>query len=153
MVMTDSDDQGVSSCDEGRSDDDDEGISGSSVDLFEGTTKLGNNSAGVKRSITDEDKIEVPCKKRSMKTEDDHTPLPDPYPLPKYYRADIEKALATGQLTKEVRSSFLSAVASSMLVFKRFPSRDDYVCVARTIIKKYPFLSSPAGTPYVSNFC
>ncbi len=84
-----------------------------------------------------------------MKTEDDHTPLPDPYPLPKYYRADIEKALATGKMTKETRSSFLSAVASSMLVFKRFPTRDDCVCVARTIINKYLFLSSPAGTPYV----
>ena len=47
-------------------------------------------------------------------------------------------------------SAFLSSVASAMLVFKRYPTKEDYVNVARSIIEKYDFMSSPAGTPYVS---
>ena len=86
-----------------------------------------------------------------MKTEDDAVPLPDPFPLPKHYRADVEVALANGKMTKETTSSFLSSIASAMLVYKRYPTHDDYVGVARTILQKYSFMASPVGTPYVSN--
>ena len=85
-----------------------------------------------------------------MKTEDDTVPLPDPFPLPKYYRADVETALVSGKMTKETMSTFLSAIASAMLVFKCYPTREDYICVARSVLQKYSFISSPAGTPYVS---
>ena len=47
-------------------------------------------------------------------------------------------------------SSFLSAVASAMLVYKRYPSKDDYISVARSVIEKYSFMSSLVGTPYLS---
>ncbi len=89
-------------------------------------------------------------KLKVIKTEDDAVPLPDPFPLPKYYRADVEIALASGKMTKETMSAFLSAVAGAMLVYKRYPTRDDYVCVARTVVQKYNFMSSPVGTPHVS---
>ena len=54
-------------------------------------------------------------RKRVHKTPDDSIPLPQPFKLPKHYRKDIEIALRTQKMTKETRSAFLSAVASSML--------------------------------------
>ena len=37
-----------------------------------------------------------------------------------------------------------------MLVYKKYPTREDYITVGRAIIEKYDFLSQPVGTPYVS---
>ena len=84
------------------------------------------------------------------KTDDDAIPLPNPFLLPKHFRADVEVALKSGKMTKETESAFLSAVASSMLIYKRYPTKDDYILVARTIVEKYKFMASPVGTPYVS---
>lgn len=89
-------------------------------------------------------------KRKIPKNEDDSVPLPDPFPLPKHYRADVEAALNSGKMTTETRSSFLSSVASAMLTYKRYPTKEDYICVARTVTKQYPFLASPTGIPYVS---
>ena len=93
-----------------------------------------------------------PKRPKVIKTEDVATPLPDPFLLPKYYRSDVEIALKNGKMTKETTSSFLSAVASAMLVYKRYTTKEDYICVARTILQKYPFMSSPVGAPYVRLF-
>ena len=82
-----------------------------------------------------------------MKTEDDAVPLPDPFPLPKHYRADVKVALANGKMKST--TSFISSVASAMLGIQHI---DDYVGVARTILQKYSFMASPVGTPYVSNY-
>jgi len=87
--------------------------------------------------------------KKIEKTEDDAIPLPDPFPLPKHYRSDVEVALKSKKMTTETRSCFILAVASAMLRYKRYPSRDDYVCVARAVLSQYPFLKSPTGTPHV----
>ncbi len=85
-----------------------------------------------------------------VKTEDDALPLPDPFPLPKHYRSDVEVSLAKGKMTKETTSAFLSAVGAAMLVHKRYPTREDYISVSRTVVQKYGFMSSPVGTPYAS---
>ncbi len=85
------------------------------------------------------------------KDEDDNTPLPQPFPLPKHYRLDVERALASGKMTKDTTCAFLSAVAAAMLVYKQYPSKSDYVNVSRSVVEKYSFFSSPAGTPYVSD--
>ena len=45
---------------------------------------------------------------------------------------------------------FLSDVASAMLRYKRYPTRDDYVSVVSAVIQAYPFLMSTSGRPYVS---
>ena len=92
-------------------------------------------------------------KRKLVKSEDDNIPLPDPFPLPKNYRSDVEIALKSGELTQETRSTFLSAVASAMLNYKKYPSKDDHCCVARSIIVKYPFMKSPVGATYVSINC
>ena len=84
------------------------------------------------------------------KTEDDSVPLPDPFPLPKHYPRHLEEALSEGKMSHRQKRAFITEVASSMLRFKRYPTRDDYVCVARSIIKKYPFFKQTTGKPYVS---
>ena len=94
--------------------------------------------------------ITTPKAQKIKKTEEDTVPLPDPFPLPKNFRSDVEVALGIGKMTSETRTSFLSAVASAMLRFKRYPTRDDYTNVARTIISKYSFFKSPTGIPHVS---
>ena len=94
-----------------------------------------------------------PAKKRKkvVKTEEDAIPLPDPYPLPAHYGADVEVALKNGKLTKSTRVAFLEKVATSMLYHKRYPTAADYDCVGRAIIEKYPFMkSSVARSPAVS---
>ena len=80
------------------------------------------------------------------KTEDDAVPLPDPFLLPKFYRADVELALKSSTMTEDTTRA---CVAASMFTYKRYPTADDYRN-ARVIINKYPFLKSPTGTPYVS---
>ena len=86
---------------------------------------------------------------RIVKSESDNVPLPDPFPLPEHYRSDVEAALRAGKMTSETRSCFISSIASAMLRYKLYPTRDDYVSVALTIIRKFPFLKSTTGTAYV----
>lgn len=88
--------------------------------------------------------------KRFLKTEDDSIPLPDPFPLPKHYQRNVEEALKSGKLTTKERRMFLSNIASSILRFKRYPSRDDYVSVSCAVVHTYPFLKATSGRPYVS---
>ena len=85
-----------------------------------------------------------------MKSEEDSIPLPDPFPLPKHYACDIEEALTKGKMSTRERQRFISEVASAMLCHKKYPDHNDYVCVARSIVKKYPFLKASDAKPYVS---
>ena len=96
------------------------------------------------------DQISLQNKKRIQKTEDDTVPLPDPCPLPKHYQRSVEEALKNGRMLTKERRMFLSDVASAMLRYKRYPTRDDYVSVASAVIQAYPFLMSTSGRPYVS---
>lgn len=88
-------------------------------------------------------------KRASVKA--DELPLPDPYPLPRNYRADVEVALKTGKMTAETSKSFYSSVAGSMLTFKRYPTKEEFARVATDIIRKYPFLKSQSKSPIVSD--
>lgn len=96
--------------------------------------------------------VELSTKRRkvSTKCEEDAVPLPDPFPLPKHYSTEVEVALKAGRLTNVTRQAFVGKVASSMLYYKRYPTSDDYINVGRTVIQKYPFMKSPAGSPAVS---
>ena len=82
---------------------------------------------------------------------EDRIPLPDPFPLPANYKANVEIALKTGRITSETQSSFLSIVTSAMYAYKKYPSCDDYMCVAKMIVGKYPFMKAvPPDPPCVS---
>ena len=90
--------------------------------------------------------------KSVVKSPEDSVPLPDPFILPKNYRPNVTSALSTGKMTMETSKAFLSAVASAMFTYKKYPTNDDYSNVARTIITKYPFMKSPTGKPYVNPY-
>lgn len=93
--------------------------------------------------------MDVP--KMIKKTKEESTPLPDPFPLPQNLRPDVHLALTTKRMTKTTRATFFSTIAAAMFQYKRYPSRDDYVCVARQIVSKYPFLGSKGfGAGHVS---
>ena len=54
-------------------------------------------------------------------------------------------------MTATAKAAFFSAIAAAMFQFKRFPSRDEKVSVAKQIVSKYPFLGTTGlGTTYVS---
>ena len=92
----------------------------------------------------------IAAKKRKIdKTEDDVIPLPDPFILPKHFPHDIEVALRRKALSTKEKQRFISEIASAILRFKRYPSREDYLCVARAVTEKYPFLKSSDGKRYV----
>ena len=76
--------------------------------------------------------------------------LPDPYEFPDNFRPDVELALSNKQLTKETAKAFISRVAAHIFTYKKYPSQDEYVSVARAVIAKYPFMKSPTGRPIVS---
>uniref|UniRef100_A0A1X7STT4 Uncharacterized protein n=1 Tax=Amphimedon queenslandica TaxID=400682 RepID=A0A1X7STT4_AMPQE len=63
--------------------------------------------------------------------------------------SDVEADVKIGKMSFKSRV-FMSDTASSMLAFKKYPTRDDYANVARTVLKEYPFLKSApgSGTPY-----
>ena len=90
-------------------------------------------------------------KRKIVKTKDDCTPLPDPFPLPKHFPQDVEVALKRKKLSSSEKRRFISEVASAMLRFKRYPSCEDYLCVSRAIVEKYPFFKSTDAKPYVRN--
>ena len=93
--------------------------------------------------------VEIP--KSIKKTKEDSTPLPDPFPLPTNYRPDVHLCLAKKKMTKTARAAFYTTVAAAMFQYKRYPSRDDFISVARQIIAKYPFLGSTSfGASHVS---
>uniref|UniRef100_A0A1X7TXL7 Uncharacterized protein n=1 Tax=Amphimedon queenslandica TaxID=400682 RepID=A0A1X7TXL7_AMPQE len=93
--------------------------------------------------------IEVKTKKKVHKVEEDMIPLPDPFPLPKHHKSDVEVALKQHKMSSTTRRQFISDVASTILGYKRYPTKEDYTNVARTIISTQPFLRAPpgAGTP------
>ena len=68
--------------------------------------------------------------KTISKSKDQDVPLPNPFPLPRNHRPDVETGLETGHMTYETESAFLSAVASSIFKYKKYPTKEDYIDVA-----------------------
>lgn len=89
-------------------------------------------------------------KKASSRELESHLHLPDPFPLPQNFRSDVEVALKAGQMTRETNKSFFSFLAGSILNFKRYPTKEELTRVATEVIRKYPFMKSPTGSPIVS---
>ena len=87
--------------------------------------------------------IEVKCIKKAkvVKTEEDMIPLPDPFPLPKHFKQDVEVALRERKMSTGTRQRFISDVAATMFGYKKYPSKDDYSNVARSIVNSYPCIS------------
>ena len=69
--------------------------------------------------------------------EDESKSLPNPFPLPVHFRPDVEVCLKQGQMTVVAKAAFFSTVAAAMFQFKRYPSHDEKVSVAKQIVAKY----------------
>lgn len=69
--------------------------------------------------------------------------IPDPFPFPPHYPPDIELGLQLKQLQPKQLAKFITRIANVMLLYKRYPTRNDYQSVARQVVSKYPFLKSP----------
>ena len=76
------------------------------------------------------------------KTKEKSTPLPDPFPLPTNFRPDVQLSLSSKRMCETTRASFFSTIAAAVFQYKRYPTCDDYVTVARQIVMKYPFLGT-----------
>ncbi len=95
--------------------------------------------------------IPLPSLVKRIKQED--TPLPDPFHFPKNYRPDVEACLAAKKMTGVARANLYTTIAHAMYQYKKSPSHDDYVSIARQIIEKHPFLAAKGmETSYVSFF-
>ena len=46
-----------------------------------------------------------------------------------------------------MRVAFTGEVAAALLCYKRYPTKEDYLNVSRAIIRKYPFMGAPVGSP------
>ena len=52
-------------------------------------------------------------------------------------------------MSSNEKQRFISDIASAMLCYKVYLSGDDYSNVARTVIKKYPFMKCSDTRPHV----
>ena len=122
--------------------------------LLEDEDEDNTNRSSLDANTTDVSLFDSSNSKKRRKVEkcaNDSIPLPNTFSLPKHFRRDVEVALETKQLTKETHSQFFSAVASSMLAYKRYPTAEDYRNVSVSICDKYEYMKSPVGSPYVHN--
>ena len=106
--------------------------------------------ASVKSEHTTSRKLKLATPPGIKKLKMKEQSLPDPYELPGNFRPDVELALSNKQMTKETTKAFISRVAAHIFTYKKYPSQDEYVSVARAVIAKYPFMKSPTGRPIVS---
>ena len=76
-----------------------------------------------------DDHIEQPdaCQRgcySSKQKVDDSIPLPEPCPLPKHFKSDVEADLKSGKMSFNSHRVFMSNIASSMLAFKKSIGED-----------------------------
>ena len=79
---------------------------------------LGNRKSSAEGSMGS-DHSDIPKKKRkaTVKSKEDSIPLPDPFPLPQHYSAEVEAGLKAKKLSNTARIAFNSEVASAMLYY------------------------------------
>ena len=124
--------------------------SGSEDESYLGDGKSSVDSSLGSSSVNDH--FDVPKKKRKAneKSKEDTIPLPDPFPLPQHYSAEVEAGLKAKKISSTARIAFTNKVACAMLCYKRYPTKEDYENVTRVITQKYPFMKAPVGSPTVS---
>ena len=71
--------------------------------------------------------------------------------IPSAFSLRTEEALATGQITRRVRTEIIQALSMSMMIHTRTPSSDQYNTMCRKLIETYPIIKDEIGsTGYVS---
>lgn len=81
----------------------------------------------------------VDCK-RIKRRRIEEPPLPMPFILPYNYPKLVKEGLKSGSLTGNLRTKYLSTVASYVYSYKEYPTRSEYIHIAEQIVKQHPFL-------------
>lgn len=71
--------------------------------------------------------------------------IPDPFPFPATYNANVDVALHKGNLCPATTTHFYSRIAGIMAIYTKKPTKQEYFRVAQAIMKKYPFLRNPVN--------
>jgi hypothetical protein len=112
-----------------------------------------NNGQDGSETRSENSEISMVKAKKIMKSKEDAIPLPNPFPLPNSYGAEVDTALKVKQMTTITRQGFTAKVAAAILCYKRYPTPDDYTNVGYTIIKKYPFMKAPLAASFLCSTC
>ena len=118
------------------------------LNIEDDDTDLGSSS--MCSSPVSDSSVRSMVKPKRLVSRGSEKPLPDPFPMPINFRADVDVALKTGKMTRETSKSFLSSIAGSMLAIKRYPTKEEFTRVAIDIVRKYPFMKAKIGSPTVS---
>lgn len=79
--------------------------------------------------------------------EDKDTDIPSPFPFPNNYGTDLDYGISQKKLSPIQQTRFCSKIAGIMFLYKRQPTRKDFIRIAEECGRKYPFLvSSYSGT-------
>ena len=73
------------------------------------------------------------------------------FQIPKQFSRRTESAIATGVLSKSVRTEIVQSLSSQIMVYTISPSPEQYNTVCRKLIEQYPSLKDAIGSSgYVS---
>ncbi len=73
------------------------------------------------------------------------------FTVPEYYSTFTEDAIASGRLTRRNRTEIIQSLSSSMMVFTKSPTSEQYNTVCRKLIEKFSKLKDGVGkSGYVS---
>ena len=75
--------------------------------------------------------------------------LSNPFKLPQNYPPEVECCLRSKTMMPRTMNRFLTTLARAVFNEKCYPTAKEYESIAKEVIRKYPFLASPAGTQYV----
>ena len=78
--------------------------------------------------------------------------FPKFFPIPDYWNSIVDAALKEKRVTPYVRKEIVQTLCTSMKVYAydQKPTLAQCESVAAELIKKYPFLKDPIGSPTVS---
>lgn len=73
------------------------------------------------------------------------------FTVPKQYSGAVMAALTSGRVSTNVRSQIVQDVATKMLSYCKYPTREQYDVVALKLVTMYPILNDSMGVGWVSN--
>ena len=73
----------------------------------------------------------------------DDDEISNPFPFSKHFNPQLEVGIQAKKLNSHQQTKFVTAIANIMYTYKRKPSKEDFDCVARQCVEKFPFIASP----------
>lgn len=86
----------------------------------------------------------------STSTAPDFRGFPKPFLIPLKWSDSTAKAISSGKLTTLARKEVTQTLVTLMMVYEQKPTRAQCTQVAMDLVRKYPQMADPIGTPHVS---